>query len=217
MTMRILKPFLTSINLLAICVLALVYLVDAFAFTIAGMDLRGFAKVHQYRKIPASNPAFANCRLKYKTGIHQIQSQDACPVNFDTVSIFSRGHSPFDTEGSDCSSIDGTKPNVQHPTSPSQTALATDFESSTPRSLLAPRAPPGPLGLPLLGHLLHFLWHGDLAEMLAALAARHGPVAAARLLGRPIFFVSDPVLVREVLLALADLAVLPILDLGHSP
>ena len=57
---------------------------------------------------------------------------------------------------------------------------------------------PGPPALPLLGHLPHFLWHGDLADMLASFSSAYGPVSCATLRGRPIVFVSDPLLAREV-------------------
>ena len=77
--------------------------------------------------------------------------------------------------------------------------LAIESPALGPAPAAAPFAPPVLRSFPLLGHLPHFLWHGDLAEMLAAVAARHGPVAVARLPGgRPVFFVSDASLVREV-------------------
>jgi hypothetical protein len=75
---------------------------------------------------------------------------------------------------------------------------ATAHAQAAPDPSARSRRLPGPPALPLLGNLPHFLWHGDLADMLASFSSTYGPVSRAMLRGRPIVFVSDPRLVREV-------------------
>jgi hypothetical protein len=82
-------------------------------------------------------------------------------------------------------------PMFAHGTGPATPAASAPIHE---RTLLKATGPPP---LPLVGNLLDFLRHGDLATMLAAHAAAYGPLSVAHLNGRPVFFASHPDLVKE--------------------
>jgi hypothetical protein len=161
-------------------------------------------------RLTCLNPNITPCHKTLRNSRFQMQLQlhGTCPTKFFSK-FLSSNERCFPTTQSTCPKIEmlGTASllEFQDATSPEICPAIDPSDGLDPSPCsqdMATMATPGPRRLPLLGHLLHFLWHGDLAEMLTSLAARHGPVAVASLLGRPIYFVSDPVLVREVFYSL---------------